>query len=98
MPFIQLIEYTTSRWDEVQALVMKYYKDTAGKRSADRTTVCADRDTPHRYMDVVEFPSYEAAMENSNLPETAAFAEAMWALCDGPPVFRNLNVVGVLGD
>ncbi|HEX3620957.1 MAG TPA: hypothetical protein VHT97_01440 [Acidimicrobiales bacterium] len=96
MPFIQLIEYTTSRWDEMQALVMQYQKDTAGKRTNVRSTVCVDRDTPHRYVVVVEFPSYEAAMENSNLPETAALAEAMMPLCDAPPVFRNLNVAGVL--
>jgi quinol monooxygenase YgiN len=96
MPFIQLVEYTTSRWDDVQALVMQYYKDTEGRRTAVRTTVCLDRDTPHRYVVVAEFPSYEAAMENSNLPETAALAEALQGLCDGPPVFRNLNVVGTM--
>jgi quinol monooxygenase YgiN len=98
MPFIQLIEFTTSRWDEVQALLQQYRKDTAGSRTAVRTTVCVDRQTPHRYVAIVEFPSYEAAMENSNLPETAAMADAMAALCDGPPVFRNLDVAGVLED
>jgi hypothetical protein len=42
---------------------------------------------------VVEFPSYEDAMSNSNLPETSAFAEKLAELCDTPPTFRNLDVV-----
>ena len=35
---------------------------------------------------------YEAAMENSNRPETAEFAAQLAQLCDGPPTFRNLDV------
>jgi hypothetical protein len=27
------------------------------------------------------------------LPETSAFAQKMMAICDGPPTFRNLDVV-----
>ena len=30
-----------------------------------------DRDRPNTYVDIVEFPSYEDAMKNSELPETA---------------------------
>jgi hypothetical protein len=41
----------------------------------------------------VEFPSYEAAMKNNELPETAAMAEKMAAICDGPPTFYNLDLV-----
>jgi hypothetical protein len=36
--------------------------------------------------------SYEAAA-NSTLPETAAFAERLSALCVSGPMFRNLDVV-----
>ena len=43
---------------------------------------------------IVEFPSYEEAMENSNRPETAAYAEKMMALCEGEVTFRNLDVIG----
>jgi hypothetical protein len=32
-------------------------------------------------------------MENSNRPETSALAETLAKLCDGPPVFRNLDVL-----
>jgi hypothetical protein len=44
---------------------------------------------------MVEFPSYEAAMENSNHPETGKFAERLAALCDRPATFHNLEVVRV---
>ncbi len=55
--------------------------------------VAADRDHPGRYQTIVEFESYEAAMENSNRPETHEFSAKMAELCDGPPTFRNLDVV-----
>jgi len=41
---------------------------------------------------VLEFDSYESAMENSNRLETAEFAAKMTALCDGPPKFYNVDV------
>ena len=43
-------------------------------------------------MQIVEFASYEEAMSNSDLPETASFAQSLAELCDGPMVFRNLDV------
>lgn len=93
MAFIQIVEYSTNRIDEVRQLGEKYQADTAGRRSNVRATICGDRDTPNRYAVIAEFPSYEAAMENSNLPETQAFAAAMGELCDGPPTFHNLDVI-----
>jgi hypothetical protein len=98
MPFIQVIEYRTSRWDEMQALVTQYRKDTKGRSTSGRTTVCVDRAGPGRYVAIVEFPSYEAAMENSNLPETEELAAAVMALCDEPPVFHNLDVSMIMED
>ena len=32
-------------------------------------------------------------MENSNRPGTAEFAAQLAKLCDGPPTFRNLDVI-----
>ncbi|XTR51385.1 hypothetical protein ACOM2C_14390 [Pseudarthrobacter sp. So.54] len=58
-----------------------------------RILAAADRDRPGTYLTVVEFDSYESAMENSARPETSDFAARMAALCDGPPVFRNLDVM-----
>jgi hypothetical protein len=91
MAFIQLIESTTSRRDEMGALVERWRSSTEGRRTASRCTVTRDRDRPDTYILIVEFPSYEAAMANSALSETADFAERLAGLSDGPPTFRNLD-------
>ncbi|MEP6598185.1 MAG: hypothetical protein ABJB98_01915 [Actinomycetota bacterium] len=90
--FVQIIEFTTSKIDDVEALAenLRAQRDTGTVR---RGTLTADRDRPNHFLNVVEFDSYEAAMENSNRPETSAFAAAMAALCDGPPTFYNLDVM-----
>jgi len=95
MPFVQLIEFKTSRIDEFNATVDDWLKESAGWRTSTRAQMGQDRDQPGTYIQVVEFPSYEAAMENSNRPETAKFAEKLAALCDGPATFRNLDVTRV---
>ena len=92
MGFIQIIEIETARPEDVEALVSEWRTATEGSRSAQRGTFTRDRDRPNTYVQIVEFPSYEDAMANSALPETASFAEAMAALCDEPAVFRNLDV------
>jgi hypothetical protein len=63
--------------------------------TAQRGTFTQDRDRPDTYVQIVEFPSYEDAMANSELPETAVFAERLAALCDQPMAFRNLDVRSV---
>ena len=93
MPFIQIVSFSTSRFDEMKALSDKYQSDTEGKRRNTRATVCVDRDNPGHYSIIAEFPSYEAAMENSNLPETQELANAMRELADGPATYTNLDVV-----
>ena len=92
MQFIQIIEFTTTRFDEVEALMDEWVTKTEGKRKARRATVTADRDKANTYVQIVEFPSYEEAMANSNLPETGEFAEKIAQMCDGPAIFRNLDV------
>ncbi|HET9254137.1 MAG TPA: hypothetical protein VFO16_02910 [Pseudonocardiaceae bacterium] len=92
--FVQIVEFKTSRIDEVEALA------DANQPPADHTvrriTVTADRDRPGYYLTIVEFDSYESAMENSNRPETSEFAATMAKLCDGPPTFYNLDVYRVI--
>ncbi len=92
MGFIQIIEIETTRPDEVEALVDVWRAKSAGKRTAQRGTFTRDRDRPNIYVQIVEFPSFDDAMANSELPETASLAEEMRKLCDGPMVFRNLDV------
>jgi quinol monooxygenase YgiN len=93
MPFIQLIEITSSRVSEIEALTEEWRAQTEGQRTAMRATLTQDRDRPGAYIQIVQFGSYEDAMANSSLPATTAFAKRLAALCDGPPVFRNLDVI-----
>jgi hypothetical protein len=92
MTFIQIIEVVTTRPEEMQALVDEWSAKTEGRRTAHRATFTADRDRPNTYVQIVEFATYQDAMANSDLPETGDFAENLSQLCDGPPVFRNLDV------
>ncbi|WP_042426120.1 hypothetical protein [Streptacidiphilus anmyonensis] len=93
MRFVQIIEYKTSRIDEFNALLDGWVEKNAGHRLATRAFQARDRDQENVYLNIVEFPSYEKAMENSGRPETAEFATQLAALCDGPPVFRNLDLL-----
>ena len=95
MPFIQIIELTTGRPDDVEALVAEWRTATAGKRTAQRGTFTQDLDRPDVYVQIVEFPSHADAMANSGLPETESFAARLAELCDGPLRFRNLDVRSV---
>ena len=90
--FIQIVEYTTSRPDEVRAVSERFRDRPREGSTAVRGTVTADRDRPGVYLSIVEFPSYEEAMANSARPDTQEFAAAMAELCDGPPRFLNLDV------
>ena len=94
--FVQVIEFSTTRIDEMRQLLDEWRAATEGKRAATRGMLCADRDQPNRYVNVVEFPSYEEAMRNSEMPETTEMSGRMAALCDGPPTFRNLDVQEVI--
>ncbi len=93
MRFIQSFEFTTTRIDEIEALMDKWVAKSEGRRKVDRSFLSADRDRPQTYVQIVEFPSYEGAMQNSALPETAEFAQRLAELCEEPPRFRNLDLV-----
>jgi len=93
MKFIQIIEFQTSRIDEIDALEEEWRKATEGKRTSIRDYKVRDRDGKNTYMIIVEFPSYEEAMKNNELPETQRIAEGMTKLADGPAIFRNLDVI-----
>jgi quinol monooxygenase YgiN len=93
MKFVQIIEFTTSRLDEVEALMDKWVAESEGRRSVYRSDLTTDRDRSNSYVQIVEFSSYEDAMQNSALPETAEFATSLNEVCDTPPKFRNLDIV-----
>ncbi len=93
MGFVQIIEFGTSKIDEIRKVVDEWEAAAGSDRKARRRVVCEDRDNPGRYFNIVFFDSYEDAMENSNLPVTQEFSQKMMALGDGPPTFYNLDVV-----
>ncbi len=66
---------------------------TKGKRTATHALVGKDRSDASHIVEVVEFPSYEEAVRNSNLPETDRIFRDMVALCDEAPTFTDLDVV-----
>lgn len=91
--FVQIIEFKTSRIEEIEELGRPSRTEGSTPPTFIRILATADRERPGTYLTIVEFESYESAMENSNRPETSDFAAKMAALCDGPPVFRNLDVM-----
>jgi hypothetical protein len=93
VPFIQIIEYRTNRIDEFNAALDAWLEETKGKRSATRGVQTKDRDATNTYLQIVEFPTHEEAVANSNMPETSEFAAKLASLCEGPPTFRNLDVL-----
>jgi hypothetical protein len=92
MAFIQTITIVTDDIDEVEAQLVEWIAATAGQHTAQRVTLTADHDHPKTYVQIVEFPTSEAAMVNSRLPETHALAGRLARLCTAPPVFQNLDV------
>ncbi|GGO50584.1 hypothetical protein GCM10012287_30640 [Streptomyces daqingensis] len=92
MTFVQIIEYETSRADELEDTFDEWLAASEGKRTVLQELHTRDREKPGHYVDIVEFPSYEAAMRNNELPETQHVAERMRSLCDGEPRFINLEV------
>lgn len=96
--FVQLIDFRTSRRDELLELVRRWSSDATGGGTARSARLCTDRDDPGAWCLIVEFPSYDAAMQNSRRPETDAMSREFADLCDGEPVFRDLDVVHAAGD
>ncbi len=90
--FVQIIQYKTSKFGDMMKVADKFREQTAGRRTVARVMVCRDRDNANTYMSIVEFPSYDDAMKNNDLPETAALAQEMQKLADGPPTFYNLDL------
>ena len=91
--FIQVIDFQTDHIDEVQGIVDTYLAESEGTRTSQRGILTKSRDDSNRYVNIVFFESYEAAMKNSESPATTHFSEQMMKLCSGPPTFANLDVL-----
>lgn len=94
MTFIQTISFSTNRMDEMQTMMDRWDEEQSEPAPGFvGTKILKDRDNDNAFMVIAEFDSYETAMENSNRPETDAFAKQMGELTDGPPTYGNYDVV-----
>ena len=91
--FVQIIEFKTSRIEEIKDLGRPSRTGEAAAATVRRIVATEDRDRPGTYFTIVDFDSYDSAMQNSNRPETSEFAAKMAELCDGPVIFHNLDVM-----
>lgn len=90
--FIQFVEFETSDIDAVTAALERFRDDHPGALTASASTTAEDRDRPGTYVSIVEFPSYEIAMEQQRNPATSEFSASLAKVMTGPPRFRNLDV------
>jgi hypothetical protein len=93
MKFAQIIEFTTGRIDEFNASLDAWMARSEGHRIPHRAVLRHDREAPRRYLLMVEFASYEQAMENSGRPQTGEFAAFLAGISGGKLTFRNLDVL-----
>ena len=93
MKFAQIIEFRTSRIDTFNANLDAWMTKTEGRRIPYRAVLRRDRESDDVYLLMVGFASHEAGMENSRRPETREFAAFLASICEGPPTFRNLDVL-----
>lgn len=92
MGFIQLISYRTHEPGKVGRLLDEWITNSAGQRTAIRTRVGQDRNDPTRYVEILEFPSYEEAMRNSQLEVTTA-TDAEFRPLVADLIFTDLDIV-----
>jgi hypothetical protein len=90
--FIQLIEFEAPDIQAVQAMLQRFADEHPDVFTSTASTTTEDLDRPGTYVSIVEFPSYEIAMEQSNNPALSEFAGQLAQLMSGPPRFRNLDV------
>ncbi len=93
MTFIQIVEMRSRDIDELRSLYERWEQATEGTATLRRSILTQDRNDPHQVTIIAFFDSYEAAMRNSELPETTALAEKAAALAEGPLAFRDLDVL-----
>ena len=58
MKFVQIMEVTTDKFDEFEALHERWLAATEGERTTELEWVLRDRDNPNRYVIVVQFDSF----------------------------------------
>ena len=82
--FVQIIEFQTSRIEEIEELGRPSRTEGSTAPTFGRIVATADRDRPGTYLTIVEFDSYESAMENSSRPGNLGVRRE-----DGRPLRRS---------
>jgi hypothetical protein len=95
--FIQIIQGTCTRQDELRAMAEGWRSELSGGAVGwlGGTYGFTDDD---QFIGVVRFDSREAAMENSARPEQTQWAEKMMSLMDGPVQFHDCDDVMLFMD
>lgn len=90
--FIQLIEFETNDIEAVQKSILKFRDEHPDVMTFTTSRVAEDRDKPGTYISIVEFPSYEEAMKQSNHPALSEFVQSIGSELMADRRFRNLDV------
>lgn len=91
--FVQLLEFETSDVDAIEKAIERFREEHPGVMTSTASRVTEDRDRPGTYVTIIEFDSYESAMEQSNNAELSKAAGEIAGLMASPPRFRNLDVL-----
>ena len=91
--FVQLIEFQTQQYDQMDALIDGWKAEIGADRTAEWMVMGRDRDRAAPTWRSSSSPARRPPERNSDHPATTAFAGKMMALCDGPVTFHNLEVV-----
>ena len=90
--FIQLVEFETNDVEAVQKAILKFRDEHPDVMTFTTSRVAEDRDRPGTYISIVEFPSYEEAMKQSNHPALSELVQSMGSELMVSRGFRNLDV------
>jgi quinol monooxygenase YgiN len=94
--FIQFVEFEATDIDAVTTALERFRDEHPGALTASASTTVEDRDRPGTFISIVEFPSYEKAMEQQSNPAASEFSASVAKVMTGAPRFRNLDVRSVL--
>jgi hypothetical protein len=95
LEFVQIVEFKTSKIDEMREVARKYQEEGGG--GGNQAMICGDRDNEGRYFVIARFADYETAMRNSEDPKTQELAGKLGELADGPATYYNLDLIEDLG-
>ena len=94
--FIQFVEFEATDINALAEELKRFQTEHPGVLTATSSTITEDRDRPGTYVSIVEFPSYEKAMEQQSNPATSEFSANLATIMSGTPRFRNLDLISVL--